>query len=264
MARVVHAVDVEITGELDPSLAGAVGMTETELKRIQAAAKPFNQLMSKMVMPREAAQAANQINSALTKMETRSSEATRRMRENFEKVGEAGKKAAEKIQESLAKAFDSIVEHGMHLTGIGGILGSIGGDLVNALRRTPSETVEKARPNVNGSTQSPVTVVGGSNGQRASWVGSQAFDTTNGGVLNVNTPGLLEFAKKDVDAVNSERVSKSHKLPESPKVTLKQEMSYNTDKTDMEHVANRHLLLRLFPWRYCPELSGSTPSVLPV
>ncbi len=30
MARVVHAVDVEITGELDPSLAKAVGMTETE------------------------------------------------------------------------------------------------------------------------------------------------------------------------------------------------------------------------------------------
>jgi tape measure domain-containing protein len=125
--RVVHAVDVEITGELDPSLAKAIGMTEAEFKRLISAQKTFNSLMSKMVAPREAVNAANQIGSAITKMETRSSEATRRMRENMEKVGEAGKKAAEKIQGSLAKAFDSIVEHGMHLTGIGGILGSIGG-----------------------------------------------------------------------------------------------------------------------------------------
>src|SRR5580693_2792014 len=127
MARVVHAVDVEIKGEFDPSLAKAVGMTEAELKRLQSAAKTFNSLMSKMVMPREAVNATNQINTALGRMESRSEQATRRMRENFEKIGEAGKKAAEKIQGSLAHAFDSIVEHGMHLTGIGGLLGAIGG-----------------------------------------------------------------------------------------------------------------------------------------
>ena len=127
MARVVHAVDVEIKGEFDPSLAKAVGMTEAELKRLQSAAKTFNSLMSKMVMPREAVNATNQINTALGRMESRSEQATRRMRENFEKIGDAGKKAAEKIQGSLAHAFDSIVEHGMHLTGIGGLLGAIGG-----------------------------------------------------------------------------------------------------------------------------------------
>ena len=127
MARVVDAVDVEIKGEFDPSLAKAVGMTEAELKRLQSAAKTFNSLMSKMVMPREAVNATNQINTALGRMESRSEQASRRMRENFEKIGEAGKKAAEKIQGSLAHAFDSIVEHGMRLTGIGGLLGAIGG-----------------------------------------------------------------------------------------------------------------------------------------
>lgn len=127
MARVVHAVDVEIKGELDPSLAKAVGMTEAELKRLQSAAKTFNDLMGKMVAPREAVNATNQINSAINKMESRSSTASREMRKHFQEIGEAGKKAAEKIQGSLAKAFDSIVEHGMHLTGIGGILGAVGG-----------------------------------------------------------------------------------------------------------------------------------------
>ena len=129
MARVVHAVDVEIKGELDPSLAKAVGMTEAEFKRLESAAKTFNSLMSKMTggMPREATTAQTAVNSALSKMESRSEQATRRMSENFAKVGEAGKKAAEKIQGSLAHAFDSIVEHGMHLTGIGGLLGAIGG-----------------------------------------------------------------------------------------------------------------------------------------
>jgi hypothetical protein len=129
MARVVHAVDVEIKGELDPSLAKAVGMTEAEFKRLESAAKTFNSLMSKMTggMPREATTAQTAVNSALSKMESRSEQATRRMSENFAKVGEAGKKAAEKIQGSLAHAFDSIVEHGMHLTGIGGLLAGIGG-----------------------------------------------------------------------------------------------------------------------------------------
>jgi hypothetical protein len=129
MARVVHAVDVEIKGELDPSLAKAVNMTDAEFKRLQSAAKTFNSLMSKMTggMPREATTAQTAVNSALSKMESRSEQSTRHMRENFEKIGEAGKKSAEKIQSSLAHAFDSIVEKGLHLSGIGGLLAGIGG-----------------------------------------------------------------------------------------------------------------------------------------
>ena len=44
MARVIHAVHVEIKGELDPSLARAVGMTEAEFKRLEKACDTFNAL----------------------------------------------------------------------------------------------------------------------------------------------------------------------------------------------------------------------------
>ena len=74
MPRVVHAVDVEIKGELDPSLAKAVNLTESQLKRLQSAQKVFNDLMGKTMtnMPKEAIQASNQINSALTKIGAKS------------------------------------------------------------------------------------------------------------------------------------------------------------------------------------------------
>jgi hypothetical protein len=49
MARVVHAVDVEIKDELDPSLARAVNMTEAEFKRLEKARDTFNSLMSKIL-----------------------------------------------------------------------------------------------------------------------------------------------------------------------------------------------------------------------
>jgi hypothetical protein len=85
MARVVHAVDVEIRGELDPSLARAVGMTEAEFKRLGKARDTFNSLMSKMVrgMPREAKTASNTINNTLSKVGSKSDEVTRKDRARF-------------------------------------------------------------------------------------------------------------------------------------------------------------------------------------
>ena len=67
-SRVVHAVDVEITGQLDPNLAKAVGMTEAEFKRLEKARDTFNSLMSKMVrgMPREMTTAQTAVLTATT------------------------------------------------------------------------------------------------------------------------------------------------------------------------------------------------------
>jgi hypothetical protein len=49
MAKVVHAVDVEIEGHLDPSLAKAIGLTDAQFKRPESASKTLNSLMAKMV-----------------------------------------------------------------------------------------------------------------------------------------------------------------------------------------------------------------------
>jgi hypothetical protein len=129
MARIVHAVDVEIKGELDPSLARAVGMTEAEFKRLEKARDTFNALMSKMVrgMPREAMTASNTINNALGKVGSKSDEVTRKIGRDFNRISEEAKKAGERITHSLAGAFDRIVEKAMHITGVGGLLGGIGG-----------------------------------------------------------------------------------------------------------------------------------------
>jgi hypothetical protein len=116
---------------LDPSLARAVGMTESELKRSESAAKTFNSLVGKMQanMPREATEASNAVSSAMSRMESHSNQVSRRLGGHFKHIGEEAKKSAEKIVHSLAGAFDSIAEHAMHLSGIGGILGGIGGAL---------------------------------------------------------------------------------------------------------------------------------------
>jgi tape measure domain-containing protein len=129
MARVVHAVDVVIEGQLDPSLAKAVGMTDAELKRLASAAKTFNSLMGKMQanMPREALAASNAINTALNKVGIKSDEVSRKVGRDFHRIGEEAKKSGEKVVKSLAGAFDRIAEHAAHITGIGGIIGGIGG-----------------------------------------------------------------------------------------------------------------------------------------
>lgn len=110
--------------------------------------------------------------------------------------------------------------------------------LVQALKRVPSQDVPKATVNREGSTQSPVTVVGGDKGQRATWVNGTSF-STGGGVLNVSDPELLEFARKDVNEATSNRVSKSHKQ-EFGKVHLKNETHYNVDRTNMDRVGEIH------------------------
>jgi hypothetical protein len=129
MARVVHAVDVEIRGELDPSLARAVGLTEAEFKRLEKARDTFNSLMSKMVrgMPREAKTASNTINNTLSKVGSKSDEVTRKIGHDFARMSEEAEKTGERITQSLAGAFDRIVEKAMHITGVGGSLGGIGG-----------------------------------------------------------------------------------------------------------------------------------------
>jgi hypothetical protein len=128
MARTVHAVDVEIEGHLDPSLAKAVGLTEAQLKRLQAAQKTFNSLMSKSAAhaPREWQQAQERIAAGMRKLETASDRATRKMGEGFRHAAEQAHRAGEKIVKSFAGAFDRIAEKTLHLTGIGGILGTIG------------------------------------------------------------------------------------------------------------------------------------------
>jgi hypothetical protein len=208
MARVVHAVDVEIKGEFDPSLAKAVGMTEAELKRLQSAAKTFNSLMSKMVMPREAVNATNQINTALGRMESRSEQATRRMRENFEKIGEAGKKAAEKIQGSLAHAFDSIVEHGMRLTGIGGLLGAIGGafageEFVRGAFETRARTRGLAEPVAKRDRSRWLWVHGTAN----RYFVAQHGRSGNAGAIQATARNQQPFTKRRTRAVQGRRVN---------------------------------------------------------
>jgi hypothetical protein len=76
-------------------------------------------------MPREAKEASNAVSSAMSKMESHSNQVSRRVGGHFKHIGEEAKKSAEKIVHSLAGAFDSIAEHAMHLSGIGGILGGI-------------------------------------------------------------------------------------------------------------------------------------------
>jgi hypothetical protein len=97
MARVVHAVDVEIQGELDPSLAKAVGLSVAELKRLESATKAFNSVMSKLNanLPRDVMAANDKINSSLDRMASHSSQAARKVQHD-ERVleGEAGELAA--------------------------------------------------------------------------------------------------------------------------------------------------------------------------
>ena len=127
MAKVVHAVDVEIQGELDPSLAKAIGLTEAQFKRLESASKTFNSLMSKTVaqMPRDVVAATEKIDGALNKVGSHSDGVARKMAGNFHKVAEEAHKAAEKIHKSMAGAFDRIAESALHLTGIGGLAGGV-------------------------------------------------------------------------------------------------------------------------------------------
>jgi tape measure domain-containing protein len=128
MARTIHAVDVEIEGHLDPSLAKAVGLTEAQFKRLQSAAATFNSITAKMgeQMPRQFQVAADRINRAMNSIESKSGSMSRRMGENFKKAAEQAREAGEKITKNLAGAFDKISEKAMHLTGIGGLISTVG------------------------------------------------------------------------------------------------------------------------------------------
>jgi hypothetical protein len=126
MARVVHAVDVEIEGHLDPSLAKAVGMTEAQFKRLESAAKTFNSLVSKITVPSSVVTATEKIDSSLGKMASHSDQAARRVEHNFHRIAEEAHKAGETIQKNLAGAFDRVLESAMHMTGIGGLIGGVG------------------------------------------------------------------------------------------------------------------------------------------
>jgi|SRR5271165_1291144 len=68
-------------------------------------------------------------------------------------------------------------------------------DLVKGWNRQSSDTVSKASPNPYGATRGAVTVKGGQSGQRSTWVDGQSFDR-NGGTLNVDAKGLLDFLQE--------------------------------------------------------------------
>jgi len=101
-------------------------------------------------------------------------------------------------------------------------------------------TATKATVNREGVTQ-VVTVKGGKDGRAASWVGTQSLDC-NGGILNVDAKGLLEFCRKDVNKSTADRTAKSHKPVELPEVKFKNKTFFNTDgvNVNMEDLGQRH------------------------
>jgi hypothetical protein len=124
MARVVHAVDVEITGELDPSLAKAIGMTDAELKRLQSAAKTFNSLMAKMSP--EVSRGMDEVAKHVEKAESTFSKMSKSAQHSFHQVAESAARAGESIKKAF-EPFHRGLEKIGEFSGITGILGGIGG-----------------------------------------------------------------------------------------------------------------------------------------
>jgi len=111
-------------------------------------------------------------------------------------------------------------------------------DLLKGYKQVSTDTVPKASPNPNGTTRDVVTVRGGERGQRGTWIDGQKFDR-NGGILNVDAPGLLEFARNDVNQLTEDRTAKSHKLAPK-KFKIKGSDTLNFSRVDMEHLVNHH------------------------
>jgi len=111
-------------------------------------------------------------------------------------------------------------------------------DLVKGWNRSVNGTVQKAQPNPYGATREAVRVQGGQGGARATWVDGQSFDR-NGGVLNVNAKGLLEFCEKDVNKLTKARIDKTHK-PVEQKVNLENKTQLNCSRYNMDAVGQWH------------------------
>ena len=108
MARVLHEVDVEIGGILDPSLAKAIGMTDAELKRLTSAQKTFNSIMSKLAP--EAGRSIGQIAEHTRKAESAFGRMAGQARKNFGEIGRAANEPGHRglvDRESISRPLDA-------------------------------------------------------------------------------------------------------------------------------------------------------------
>jgi len=103
-------------------------------------------------------------------------------------------------QPELADAISQMIKDGLY-DKVRELLDQLQGPKVT------HSTAEKASVN-QGATRTPVAVVGGQNGARATWVSGQSFDS-NGGILHF-TKELIEFAKQDVKKMYDEQIKESY------------------------------------------------------
>jgi hypothetical protein len=88
-------------------------------------------------------------------------------------------------------------------------------------------------------TKGPVTVVGGANGQRATWINGQSFDK-NGGVLDVSAnKAVVEFAKLDVAKTYDDSVKATY-ADHTQEMQLGNAPRFNTDRANIQAARDLH------------------------
>lgn len=111
-------------------------------------------------------------------------------------------------------------------------------DLIQGLKRSNSQVVQKATVQ-NGPTRAPLVIK--SNDGRATIVDGQSFSTSNGNVLKFEKGSkLIEDCKRANKADFQERIRRSHKLPESPSLKMKNGTMMNCSNVNMEDIGNIH------------------------